>query len=219
MKNSTLVMSCSPRGENGTSNSIAEYLTGQLESKGVPVEKVILRREISNEEHIIYLIKNADTIVLTIPIYQNSIPGMVMQFFELLYKFKNEFSQHKIKLLVLTNSGFAHVENNKCAIETCRLFAEKIGFYWLGGAAVAPGTLMSGSSLQESKGTYKKLIKFLDCAAESVSTNKDIDKETFNLLSKSFINSYIYTIAGYLLQRGVIKKTGKEKYFAKPFEC
>ncbi len=217
MNRNALIISCSPRAKKGSSNAMAEYLFDQFKLNGTSTDKIILCQEIRDESRIVEYIDKADVIVLTLPVYENSIPGLVVQLFELVDQFRNKLANIKKQLFVISNSGFAEVSANQSAIEVCRLFAAEMGFDWLGGIAVAPGTLFTEDNLYKSKRIYKKLIKSLDMIAESISNNRKIPEEAFALVSKPFLNLYIYLIAGYILQKKmIVRKIGKASYFARP---
>ncbi len=217
MKRNALIISCSPRAEKGSSNAIAKYLIDKLNFNGVSTDKVILSKEIKDESRIVDHLDKSDVIVLSLPIYENSVPGLVVQLFELIYQFRNKLSVREKQIFVITNSGFAEVSANQSAIEVCRLFADEMGFDWLGGIAVAPGMLFTEDNLYKSKRIYKKLIKSLDMIAESISNNRKIPEEAFALVSKPFFNLYLYIVAGYILQKKmIVRKIGKAAYFARP---
>lgn len=217
MKRNALIISCSPRAEKGSSNAIAKYLIDKLNFNGVSTDKVILSKEIKDESRIVDHLDKSDVIVLSLPIYENSVPGLVVQLFELIYQFRNKLSVREKQIFVITNSGFAEVSANQSAIEVCRLFADEMGFDWLGGIAVAPGMLFTEDNLYKSKRIYKKLIKSLDMIVESISNSREIPEEAFTLVSKPFINLYLYIVAGYILQKKmIVRKIGKAAYFARP---
>ncbi len=123
-----------------------------------------LWNEIGSRQSLIEQIKqiiNTDIIIFSLPIYENSVPGLILEFFELLYQYKDKLSDKPRKMLVISNSGFSEPEANRCAIDCCRLFAREMGFSWMGGFGVPPGTLINGRKLEEEGGTYKKLINLL----------------------------------------------------------
>ncbi|HEX2954447.1 MAG TPA: hypothetical protein VHR47_10765, partial [Bacillota bacterium] len=129
---------------------------------------------------------------------------------------KDKLSDKPRKMLVIGNSGFAEPEANRCAIDCCRLFASAIGFTWMGGFGVSPGTLIDGKKLEETGGTYKRLMNLLTIISEAIDHNEEIPETAFRLMSKPFLPPFLYRIAGRMIQNGVVKKVGKEKFYAKP---
>ena len=211
-----LVIVGSPASRGGNSESIADCLIEKLNNKNQACSKILLRKEIERQEGLIERIINTDIIIFSFPIYANSVPGLVLEFFEFLYQNKDKLSDKQPKMLVISNSGFPEPEANRCALDCCRLFAREIGFSWMGGFGVAPGTLIDGKKLDEAGGTYKKLIKMLSIISEKIYNDEDIPKSAFRLVSKPLITPFIYRFVGKMIQNGVTKKIGKQKYYAKP---
>lgn len=215
MKSKVLVIAASPKRKKGNSESIADYFVTMLNDNDVTNTKVSLHNEIKNPEALIKKIDQSDYIAISFPVYENGVPGLVLEFFEMLYAKKDKLETNKRKMIVFSNSGFPEPGANRCAIAQCRLFAENMQFEWVGGASIAPGTLIDGKKLDDTGGTYKKVIIMLKSIAEKISTNERITDE-WKLTSKPFIPPCIYRIAGRLINKGVIKKIGKSKYYSTP---
>lgn len=211
-----MVIVGSPANKTGNSESIADYLIDKLNNKQQACSKLFLRNEIGRREELIERIINTDLIIFSFPIYANSVPGLVLDFFEFLYQNKDRLSDRPRKTMAISNSGFAEPEANHCAINCCRLFAKEIGFSWMGGFGVAPGTLIDGKKLEEAAGTYKKLINLLNIISEKIYNDQDIPESAFRMVSKPLIPPIIYRVVGKMIQNGVSKKIGKKKYYAKP---
>ena len=177
--------------------------------------KLYLGKIIKEKSTIIDNINKSDVIILISPIYENSVPSIVIEFFEEISENKNSLITKNRKMFVITNSGFPEIEASKSAITTCGLFARDMNFKWLGGIAVAPGTLIDGGELGK---TYKKLISALNFIAEDICADKEISKEVFKLASKPFISPLIYRFAGRVIQNKTIKNIGRDYFFAKPLE-
>ncbi len=210
-----LVMICSV-SKKGNSAAIADKIIENFENKQLEVNKVFLYEQISNESEFIKSFNKADKIILSLPIYENSVPAAVLKLFEIALSNKENLSCKDREIMVITNSGFPEVEASKCAIETCSLFADKMGFNWMGGFAVAPGELIGGKKLDEAGSSMKKLIQLLDIIAEKIHNNETIPQEAFNLMSKPLISPFMYRFFGGFILRKEIKKVGKEKFFSRP---
>ncbi len=216
MNHNILVVVGSPKNKIGNSESIADCLIDKLRKKSQACSKTYLRKEIRKKDNLIEQINNTDIIVLSLPIYENSVPGLVLEFFEFLYENKEKLSDKNRKFLVISNSGFSEPEANLSAINCCRIFAEKVGFIWMGGFGVSPGTLIDGKKLEDAGGTYKKLVKLLSIISEKIDKAEELSEGTFNLVSKPLISPLIYRFAGKMIQNGAAKKLGKEKYYSTP---
>jgi hypothetical protein len=153
-----------------------------------------------------------------LPIYENSVPGLVLEFFEITYKCKALLSNKKRSVLIITNSEFPEVEANLCALNTCKLFVRDMGFAWLGGFAVAPGTLIKGKRLEEAGSRYNKVITLLKLVSEKLYNNEEIPEQEFYPLARPVFSPYIYKLVCKIMSIIAIVKVGKNKYFARPLE-
>lgn len=210
-----LVMICSA-SKNGNTAAIADKLIENLENKQLEVNKVFLYEQINKERELIESLEKADKIILSLPIYENSVPASVLRLFEMALANRENLSCKSKEMLVITNSGFPEVEANSCAINTCKLFAEKMELKWMGGFAVAPGELIGGKKLDEAGGSMKKVIQILDIISEKIYRNENIPEEIFNPMSKPLMSPFLYRLFGGFILKKEIKKVGKEKYYSKP---
>ena len=216
MEPNVLVIVGSPKGKKGNSDSIADSMIDSLNNYCISSTKIILRKEIDEPNTIMELLNRCDIVILSFPIYENSIPGLVLELFEIINSNKEKLDKKQRKMLVISNSGFPEPIANASAISHCKLFASKIGFLWMGGLPISPGTLIGGKRLEEVGNTYKKVLQLLNIIAKKISMDENITESEWSLISKPIISPFIYRIVGRIIQIGVIKKVGKEKYFAKP---
>lgn len=215
MDKNILIVIGSPGFERSNSNVISNNLEDKLNNKNINCSKLYLGKIINEKSTIIDNINKSDVIILISPIYENSVPSTVLEFFEKIDENKNSLTIKKIKMFVITNSGFPEIQAGKSAITTCSLFARDMNFKWLGGINIAPGTLIDGGELGK---TYKKLISALNLIAEDICADKEISKEVFKLAAKSFISPIIYRFWGRIIQNKTIKNIGKDAFFAKPLK-
>ncbi len=216
MKKNVLVIVGSPKNKKGNSESIADYVSEKF-SDQCDQKQILLRKEIRNPENVIALFNQADYIIISLPIYQNAVPGLVIQIFELLRENQNLLIKKTRKVMVISNSGFAEIEAHHCAIGQCKLFASEMDFLWEGAIAVAPGTLIDGKDFNEAGKSYKRVRDFLDRLAIQVDKNVSISNDAFQIVSKSIMNPFVYRVVGRLIQNKTIKRIGKAKYYQQPF--
>jgi len=214
MEKNILVIIGSPKGKSGNSNSIACDLIDKLEKRGLNCSKAYIK----NNEKLVDAVDRANIVILCAPIYENSVPGLVIKFFEDVYRDKESLKEKPRKFFVITNSGIPEVQANKSAINTCRLFAMNMNFIWLGGIAVTPGTLIDGKELEKTGKTYSRLREALDIIAENITEDKVISERVYKLMNKPMMQPFIYRFGGRVMQKPIIKKIGKDKYLSTPFE-
>jgi multimeric flavodoxin WrbA len=217
MNKNILIIIGSPRNQKSNSNIIANSLENKLIDKNLNCSKLYLGESINENDSLIKDLDKSDVIVLISPIYENSVPSIVLKLFETAYENKETLMTKSRKMVVITNSGYPEVEASKSAIKTCSLFAQAMDFVWLCGITVAPGTLMDSSKeLEKTGNTYKKLISALNLISEDIFKDREISTEVFKLISKPFMIPFIYRLGGRMMQNKVIKNLGKDNYFSMP---
>ncbi len=212
-----LVLTGSPKVKKGNSDSIANFMLESFKRKGQICKKGYIKDIIQQPEEMIKIIKSADIVIISFPVYQNSVPSIVLSFFEFMIRYKSHFSQKHRSLFVLSNSGLAEPKANVSSVFQCQLFAKSIGFYWLGGIGIAPGTLIDGKKLEDTGKTYKKVIKALNLISDSISKGEKVPDHAYAYTSKPLIWPKMYRFFGKLIQNKVVKKIGKVNYYARPY--
>lgn len=213
MNKDVLFVVGSPKNGKGNSESLADYLERAVSDKNRST-KVLLRKEIAEKDELIGHFDRADHIVISFPVYQNSVPGLVLQIFEYILANRNYLENKPRSMIAISNSGFAETDAHQCAIEQCRLFAKQMGFVWGGGITVAPGTLIDGNDLSKTGKTYRKVRLVLDNIASQMNAEGCIRGN--DMIGKPVINPLIYRVVGRLIQKKTMKKLGKKKYFQRP---
>jgi multimeric flavodoxin WrbA len=217
-----LLLIGSPRIDKSTSASLGNYLVSRLEEFGLISEKLFIYRIVNHAEMIRNLfqsIENADLIILTFPLYVDSIPAPVIKIMELIKEnrvtLKNKKSQN---FIAIVNSGFPEASQSSVALQICKIFSKESGFLWKGGLALGAGGAVNGAPLLERSGMLRNVIKGLDITAEALKDDKEIPQEAIDLFSKKFIPNIIYRSFGNLGWRIQARQyRGRQKLKAKPY--
>ncbi len=217
-----LLLIGSPKGENSTSASLGNYLISKLEEFGMKTEKAFIHRLVYREEKIqnlFRMIDNADLIILTFPLYVDSLPAPVIKAMELIKEEKDKLkSQKSQNFIAICNSGFPEPSQSTVALQICRIFSKDCGFVWKGGVALGGGAAINGTPLQEKGGMVRNVIKGLDIIAHALKEGKDIPQAAIDLFSKKFIPSAIYKTFGNLGWKLQARRYGaKKKLKDKPY--
>jgi hypothetical protein len=206
MSRRILVLSCSPKGSHGNSAAIARGLYSRLVERNVDCEIAYLAKESHALDALTGRIDCADDVILSLPVYENAVPGLVMCFFEYFHSQMGLMAIKQRRLFAIANSGFPEPEAGAGALECCRLFAKAVGFVWLGGVNAAPGTMADGKELEEAGRTYAKLIHALDILSQSYAEGKNISEDVFSLLAKPLFSPALYRVFGRMMQKRKLKK-------------
>lgn len=215
MNKNVLLIVGSPKGKKGNSEALLDYLQKNI-ADTFTTTKVVLRKEMNAPEKLIKLFNTADFIIVSYPIYQNSFPGLVQQFFELIMSNKASLDKKTRRMVAISNSGLTELEANTCSIEQCKLFAQQTELIWGCGIMVAPGALIDGKDLSQTGKMYAKTRYMLEDIARRINTNDFNNFTGYPSHMKSLFNPVFYRVAGRLLQSKVIKKLGKSVYYQRP---
>jgi hypothetical protein len=205
----------SPKGERSTSVSVGDYLVSKLEVSGIVFEKVFIHRLVNREENIqslFEMINKADLIILSFPLYVDSLPAPVIKAMELIKEEQNKLENKKSKdFIAICNSGFPEASQSTIALQICRIFSKACGFSWKGGIAIGGGGAISGRPLEGIGGMVRFIIAGLDITAQAIIEGKEIPKEAIELFSKPFIPRSLYIYGGNLGWRLQARKLGAGK--------
>ena len=211
---STLLLVGSPRGETSTSASLGAYLLKLLEESGFDTAKGFIHRLVNRNEKIeelLSLVNNADLIILSFPLYVDSLPAPVIKAMELIRDNRNEKQRQNQDFIAISNCGFPESSQIEVALEICKNFAEEVNFNWRGGLAIGGGGAVNGRPLEERGGMLRNVIKGLQITAEYLSKGEDIPNEAIELVSKGFIPSAMYKMMGNLGWRIQARRYGALK--------
>ena len=217
-----LLLIGSPKGEKSTSASLGNYLISKFEEFGMISEKLFIHRLVNREEklqELSQIIENVDLIILTFPLYVDSLPAPVIKAMESIKENRINLENTKSQnFIAIANSGFPEASQNQTALKICKIFSQECGFVWKGGIALGGGGAINGVALIEKGGMVRNVIKGLDIVAQALNDNSEIPQEAVDLLAKKFIPHTIYRIFGNLgwkLQArryGVRKKIKQRPY-------
>ncbi len=180
-----------------TSYSIGSYMLGKLEEMGVKTDIAEIHSSMKSaqkQQELIGLVAGFDLIILSCPLYIDSLPYPVIQFMELAAgAVKNAKDQSFVAII---NSGFPESLHSDAAVEICRNFALESGFKWAGGLPIGGGGAIDGKPLEKLPGFIRGVISALDLAASSLYTGESISEEAIALIRKPAMPKWLYILAG-----------------------
>lgn len=257
-----LLLIGSPGGRQSSSYRIGNYLFNKIIDKEYIGEKYLLKAvskmnngrddyndinenqrndlrnsKRNNSQNIVQFIndiRESDIIILSCPLYVDSIPSFVIAAMENIaddykkanYDYDGQNERNKQNntrkeqgFFVIINSGFPESEQNDIAIKICRRFAREVGFKWLGGIGVGGGVAIGNQDLNSKNRMLKNLVVGLDKVSEVVANGNEISKETLSLLNRPLIPKWFYTFilnpAWWFMAR---KNNAQKKIYDKPYD-
>jgi multimeric flavodoxin WrbA len=220
-KNALLLIG-SPKVERSTSASLGNYLLSKLEGSGMQFERAFIHRIINREEKfqsLLDMINKADLLILSFPLYVDSLPAPVIKAMELIKEQQNKLENKESKdFIAICNSGFPEASQSTVALKICRIFSKTCGFIWKGGIAIGGGGAINGRPLEGIGGMVRFIIAGLDLTAQAIMEGKEIPQEAIDIASKPFIPRYLYIRGGNLGWRIQTRRySGGKKIKNKPY--
>ncbi len=194
---SALLLVGSFKRSKSNSYSIGSYLLGKLEEAGVKTNKADIHGSMKSEkkqQELMGLVDGSDLIILSCPLYIDSLPYPVIQFMELTAK-AAKLPKEKLFMAII-NGGFPESSQSDSAIEICRNFTVEAGFKWAGGLPVGGGGSIDGKPLEKLPGFIRGVMSALDLAAASLSKGESISEEAIALIRKPIMPKWLYILGG-----------------------
>lgn len=210
----------SQKPAGSTSQSLADYLAGRLDQRGVPSRSIHLLPLVRNEgrvDELMAAVDEADVVFLAFPLFVDSEPWSVVRFMELVGAHRQSNGAPK-KLAALVNSGFPEAHHNETALAICRRFAVESNMSWIGGLALGAGGVVGGKPLAEAGGVVRPIMKALDMVADAVADGGDIPPGAISLMAKPLMPHWVYRTVANVGFWWMARKNGVSKRLrARPF--
>lgn len=207
---SVLMMIGSAKQPHSNSEMLGDYLTARLREKGCETETVYLAkctRTDEMREHFLEKIQQADVIILTAPLFVDSLPALVTDTLERIAERRSSVQQSKTShFAAIINCGFPESSHNETALGICRLFAREARYNWLGGLSMGGGEILNAQPLHQNAGMLRHIVKALEHTANAIAEKKSIPDEAIRLMAKPAIPRWMYTTVG----NGSWKKRAKK---------
>ncbi len=189
--NKILLLIGSPKGVTSTSAILGNYVLKKLKEKNFETKVLHIHSELKSEKaqhKFLDAVEKTDLILLTFPLYVDTIPAPVIRAFELIAENIWKNKQHRRqKLIAIANCGFPEAEQNRFAISICKQFSLETGIEWGGGLYLGMGGAVNEKFLNKSGG--KNVKKALDLMAESIILGTEIPNEALKYMSTPIVSS------------------------------
>ncbi len=196
-----LLLIGSPRGKTSTSQALGGYLLDRLEGHGVVTQTVRLytvQKSLERRAALLDHVDQADLVVLTFPVYVDSLPAPVMASLERIAESRRQGPPRRPQRFVaLANCGFPEPLHTETPLATCAQFARETSFEWAGGLGLGGGEgLVHGTPLSELGRRTAVLRRALDLTATSVAKGGSVPAEAEALLARPAIPPWLYRMVG-----------------------
>jgi hypothetical protein len=208
----TLLLIGSPKPGTSASRSFGEALVGRLAARGAETRVARITptfRSSSAMDDRIADIGWADLVVLSFPVYVDSLPAPAMRLLETWARragTPGTSTGRRVRLAVLVQCGFPEVQHCAAAIEVCQEFCRQTGVGWAGALAVGTGGALSGRTIERSP--LAKVAPALDEAAGALAAVGEIPVNASRAFGRQFAPTWTYTLLGGLGWWWLARKRG-----------
>lgn len=216
-----LLLVGSPKKSGSTSESLGTYLLNQLarggfESQTAHIQTLMHSNE--GQQAIVELIAASDLVVLSFPLYVDSLPAAVIKALDLIAeKLRSVGVAKNRRLVTIMNNGFPEAAQNNTALAICKRFASEAAFEWAGGLSMGGGGVVNGNPLEKAGFPAKNAKKALDLAAKDLLGGAAVSQEAINLMAKTAIPKWLYLTIGNRNWKQQAKAFGsKDKLYDQP---
>jgi hypothetical protein len=185
----------SPRGGASVSAALAEHLGGLLADRGLEVTTAWIQRSLRTDPGLVALgaaLRDADLVALATPLYVDSLPGPVMEAFEILGRQRAAPVSARPRFLAMVNCGFPEAVHTDTALAVCRLFAEEAGLEWIGGLGLGGGGMLSGKPLPEQGGRARIVSRALAMTASAIGQGRIVPEGAERLVRALPVPPWLY---------------------------
>jgi len=230
-----LLLVGSPKPGESSSGSLGAYLMEGLEAHGVKTQTLRVAKAVRSDEAVEELLAAAaaaDLIVLSFPLYVDSLPGPAIRALELIAARRAEGgdggeapaapgatnaqageavaqageAQAGPAFVAICQSGFPEASHSAVAIEICRNFASSAGLEWAGGLVMPEGGMLNGQPMSKMKGMMRSAAGALDLAAEALAAGRPVPDEAVQRMAKLAFPRFAYRFAANWGWRAQAKK-------------
>jgi len=194
------------------SEAVGAYVIEKMDQRGWNSETIFIRTSLQSDKGramLLEAVENAYLIILSFPLYVDSLPAPVIEAMELIFMHGLEKGA---RFAVIANCGFPEAQHNKVAMSICQRFAHASGLEWAGGLALGMGGVLSRQRLEEHGGMVRNIIKSLDLAVDALVNGEPVPNEAIRLMAKPLIPKWMYTTIGNLGWRQQAKRYGVRKH-------
>jgi putative NADPH-quinone reductase len=194
MNGKAMLIVGSPGNFRSNSSKIGQYLLDRLAEAGWSTEKECVYLAMKDEklmESIFERMDASDLIILSFPLYVDSLPSQMIKFMEMVDQ-RRHGAKGDQRLMAVCQSGFSESRHNEYALRVCSIFARDAGYRWVGGLTVGGGAAIGGRDLNECGGMMRNLRSALDMTAKAMEQKDDVPEEARELTNKGIAPPWMY---------------------------
>jgi hypothetical protein len=174
-----LVIAGSRRPKSNT-GAIARELRAQLERVGLAADLWRIPKWSAGPEttaEALQKLAAADAAVLVAPSYLDELPAVTQRLLEDVWERRAELEGHAPLFYGVAHSGFPEPIQRRAELRSMRIFAEQMGWTWMGGIGFGGTSPIDGRPLDEAGMFSKQLRKVLPLAVADIAAARPFSPE------------------------------------------
>ncbi len=192
----------SPKARHSTSEALGRHVTDRMASAGVTVSLAYshhIHRGQAAEARFLRDFDSADLLLVTYPLYVDTLPYLVVQAFERLAAHRAAHpTSRRQRLACIGNCGFPEAKHLALSIAVCEEFAGEAELAWYGGLSIGEGAMLHGAPPATMSRPLRNQIKALDMMADALLRDEPIPTRAVELAARPAISPRLYTLMGTL---------------------
>jgi len=134
-----MIINGSPKKKGGASAFFAKVLRCMLFPHKVTTKSLGISKDY---REIFDNLQNTDAVVISVPLYVDSIPAHVIRFLKQMEQYCKD-NKCKFMLYVISNAGFVGGHHNQALLEQYECWCERTGITWGGGLGIGGGVMLN----------------------------------------------------------------------------
>jgi hypothetical protein len=203
----------SPRGNNSASKFFIDELSKLIQNADVEINHCVINNKVNYEE-----LANSDTLIITFPLYVDSLPSTVIEFLVNLEE-QAKITKKSVRVYGVVNCGFFEGKQNRHALKILEHFCKKAGYDWRFGVGIGAGEFMRGTKdIIPFNSEIKKdaFNAFLEISEDIINDSKGL-KENFFISPKLPREMFFSEGQKNWVEAAKSMSVSEEKLYAKPF--
>lgn len=154
-------------------------------------------RSAGGRELLLAAVGRADLLVLSYPLYVDSLPAPVIEAMEAIAAARRDDGRARpLRLLAIANSGFPEAHHNDVSLRVCRRFAKEAAIEWAGGLALGAGPSLGGMPLRQVGRRAGGIMRALDAAAAALDSGAAVPAGVEEQMAKQVVPPLLYMLIG-----------------------
>jgi hypothetical protein len=203
-----LVLSGSPKLQDGTTQALADAVVKRLGHYGSDVSERNILASLRNDQQGLWAdCASSDLIVLCFPLYVDSLPAPVVEWMEKLAAYLPT-EKTETSFLAIGQCGNPDPDHINVAMEILQNFARRMGYRWVGGLSLGMGPVLAGKQLESAGRSSRHAVIGLQKALDALAHGQQVPEDAQSTFSKRPMPTFLFLMMANRMWKRVSKRHG-----------